>query len=102
MPLQMSCFNCGNSVKLVAEKIMHADTCPRGQADLHCCRNCRLFDPAAHNECREPIAEWQRTKNKRNYCNYFEPKETVDLTRKPADKMSGNKARKKWGQLFRK
>jgi len=78
---------------------MKNDTCPQCGNDLHCCRNCRFFDPSVHNECRETQAEWVRAKDQRNYCDYFEVTTRVDLTGKSG--ASVDDARKKWDSLFK-
>jgi len=36
------------------------------------CRNCRFYDTQAHNQCREPQAEWVKDKERANFCDYFE------------------------------
>lgn len=96
-----SCFHCGRSIQvLVGQKVLKRETCPECDADLHCCNNCRFFDPSVHNECRETQAEWVRSKDKSNYCDYFEASARKDLTRKsnvPADDV-----RKNWDSLFKK
>ena len=43
----------------------------RCKADLHCCLNCAFYDPASHNQCREPQAERQVDKQVGNFCDYF-------------------------------
>lgn len=68
----MNCVNCGHTIQVVG-RVGKRDTCPRCDADLHTCLNCRFYDPAAHNQCRETQAEWERFKDKNNYCDYFEP-----------------------------
>ena len=96
-----SCFQCGHSIQLItAQKVLKNETCPQCNTDLHCCRNCRLFDPSVHNECRETQAEWVRYKDKANYCDYFEAATRVDLVRKSG--ASADDARKKWDSLFKK
>ncbi len=66
------CFNCGTEYSF-QDRVGRRDTCPKCDADLHCCRNCRLYAPSAHNQCNEPQAEWVRDKDRANYCDYFEP-----------------------------
>ncbi len=39
---------------------------------MHCCRNCRFYDPAYNNQCREPQAERQVDKERGNFCEYFD------------------------------
>jgi hypothetical protein len=96
-----TCFSCGQPVHVLAgAKVLKNDTCPKCEADLHCCRNCRFFDPSVHNECRETQAEWVRTKDRRNYCDYFEAATHVTLVKKSG--ASAADARKKWDSLFKK
>jgi len=96
-----ACFHCGHRIPLLsAQKVLKKDTCPECNSDLHCCRNCRFFDPSVHNECRETQAEWVRIKDRANYCDYFEASTRVDLTGKAG--ASADDARKKWDSLFKK
>lgn len=96
-----ACYNCGHRIPLLsAQKVLKNDKCPGCDADLHCCKNCRFFDPSVHNECRETQAEWVRSKDSRNYCDYFEASTRVDLTGKSG--ASTDDARKKWDSLFKK
>ena len=64
------CHHCGGAVSLV-ERIGRRDTCLHCGSDLHCCRNCRFHDLAAHNQCREPQAERQVDKERGNFCEFF-------------------------------
>ena len=96
-----ACYNCGHRIPLLsAQKVLKNDKCPGCDADLHCCKNCRFFDPSVHNQCRETQAEWVRSKDSRNYCDYFEASTRVDLTGKSG--ASPDDARKKWDSLFKK
>lgn len=97
----MTCWNCGHQIQLLtAEKIGRRDTCPQCDADLHVCRNCRHFDPTVHNECRETQAEWVRSKDRNNYCDYFSPVTVVGgATRAKSD--PADSARKKFDDLFK-
>lgn len=97
----MNCFRCGETYKLIGEKVTPSAACERCKAPIHVCKNCRLFDPSVKKECREPRAEHQRYKDRANTCEYFEPRESVDLTRKSAT-ASADDARKKFDQLFKK
>ena len=47
------------------------DECPFCRVDLHCCLNCRFYDPTAPKQCSEPAAELVRDKDRANYCDYF-------------------------------
>lgn len=95
----MQCFNCGHALELpTGQKIQFRDTCPQCEADLRVCRNCRHFDPKAHNECREVMAEWVRFKDRANYCDYFSPSETAAA---PAAKPAAGGARAAFDRLFK-
>ena len=65
------CFQCGEDVDTEG-KVMRKDLCPSCHSSLHCCRNCRFHDRSAHNECREPAAEWVANKESANFCEFFE------------------------------
>ena len=65
-----ACHACKKELALGRE-IGRKDECPNCQADLHCCLNCRFFDRSAPKQCREPIAELVREKDKANYCDLF-------------------------------
>jgi len=52
--------------------VSRKDACPVCHADLHACHACALHDPNAHNQCREPRAEWQPRRDKANFCDFFQ------------------------------
>ena len=93
----MHCYNCQAEINLSGQP-SRAATCPKCAAYLHCCRNCRFYDPNAHNQCREPQAEWVQDKEMANFCDFFE------ASSKMADKETARKeeARKKLDELFKK
>ncbi len=97
------CYKCGKPVPLGSgEKIRLRDTCPKCDADLHCCQNCDFFDPHVHNQCRETQAEWVRYKEEANHCDYFRP--LMSEKRAGAQgkaSSSGDSARKKFDDLFK-
>jgi len=49
--------------------------CPHCGGDLHICLNCRFYSEKSHNKCLEPRAEFQRTRDKANFCDWFEFKD---------------------------
>lgn len=65
-----ACFQCGEEVA-ADRKILREDECAHCHTDLHCCRNCRFYDPAVSNQCREPQADWVTDKEKANFCEFF-------------------------------
>lgn len=92
--LVCGCFSCG---KEVPDQVGRGEDCPSCGADLHCCRNCRFYDPAVYNECREPQAERVLEKERSNFCDWFSPGEGAAAVR---DKTLD--ARKKLEELFKK
>lgn len=64
------CVKCGAPYPL-SGRLGRKEVCPRCDADLHTCHNCRLYSPHAHNECAETQADWVREKDRANYCDYF-------------------------------
>jgi hypothetical protein len=64
------CYRCRNEIEMIA-KLQRTDTCPHCGADLHCCKNCEYWDPSAHNQCKEHIAEYIPDREKTNFCTFF-------------------------------
>jgi len=69
--LQTRCFNCGAHLELPPD-FGRREECPKCGADVHCCKNCRFYDPQAYNECSEPQAEVVREKERANFCDFFQ------------------------------
>lgn len=98
----MTCWKCGRTIQLLtAQKVYTRDECECG-ADLHVCRNCQHWDPGAHHECREVMAEWVRSKDQANHCDYFSPVTVVNATGPRAQgKTPAGDARARFDQLFK-
>ena len=65
-----ACYKCGE--ELVFEvKIARRDTCPNCAAYLHCCFNCKFWDPNVHNQCTENQGEFIRDRSEGNFCLYY-------------------------------
>jgi hypothetical protein len=45
--------------------------CSKCGGDLHICLNCKFYSGSAHNKCIETKAEFQRSREKANFCDYF-------------------------------
>ena len=69
-----SCALCGAAVE-IGRELSRKEECPRCRGDLHICLNCRFYSESAHNKCTEPRAEFQRVRDKANFCDYFKYKE---------------------------
>lgn len=72
------------------------ETCSKCGADLHCCLNCKLYDPSASHECRSRTTDRVKDKDKRNFCDEFE-----FSGGKPAPGKSGDDMDQKWNDLFK-
>jgi hypothetical protein len=95
----MICHRCSTDIQL-SHVPGRLDTCSRCSAYLHCCLNCRFYDPSYSNACREPQADYVSDKAAGNYCEFFQPGPNVATGRRgttpPKD------ARKAFDDLFKK
>ncbi|MBI4042992.1 MAG: hypothetical protein HY391_05915 [Deltaproteobacteria bacterium] len=66
------CHGCSGPQPFV-ERVGFRDNCSTCATDLHCCFNCHFYDARAHNQCREPQADYVKDKERANYCEYFRP-----------------------------
>ena len=94
----MNCYFC--RIVINEAKIYFRDECPSCGRDLHGCRNCFFYDPGAYQQCREPVTEPVRDKEKANYCDYFRPAQGVSGAATGADPAA--EAKKKLEDLFKK
>jgi hypothetical protein len=85
-----TCHECGATI---TEAVGFRDTCPQCQAYLHCCRNCRLYSPSAHNHCLSSTTDFVRDVAAANFCEEF------DFTAR-ARKDEGTAAKDRFDQLF--
>jgi hypothetical protein len=73
----LSCYRCGASLSALSLPIVRKDLCPDCGVELHVCRMCIHFDPAAPAQCREDDAEDVKEKELANFCEWFEPSGTA-------------------------
>ena len=66
--------------------------------DLHICLNCKFYSETSHNKCIEPKAEFQRVRDRANFCDFFAFRASA------SSKSSGDKEDviKKLEDLFKK
>jgi hypothetical protein len=66
------CHKCGK--QWISDKRQPAfkEYCDACAAYLHCCLNCRFYDPHAHNKCYIPTTEWVADRAGTNFCDEFE------------------------------
>ena len=96
------CWTCNNEqifdVK-VGVKVGRRDSCPHCGADLHVCKNCSLYDPNVHNQCREQEAPFVRSRDEANFCTHFDFRSSDGA---PAEDKSVASAKLKLDALFKK
>jgi hypothetical protein len=90
----MICAACGADLGR-RERVGRRDACPRCEAELRTCRQCRFYEPTAADGCREPHAERVAEKSRANFCDYFavgepaapEPTRSAPDTRAALDRL---------------
>lgn len=68
------CFNCTTALPAGME---FSGTCPKCNADLHCCKQCSNFEPSTRFQCLKPIPARIPLKDKTNECQLFRARVTV-------------------------
>ena len=94
------CFKCRNELEFIVKvgvKVGRLDTCEHCASNLHCCRNCRFYDPNVHNECLETTADFIRDREASNFCSHFEMKNCSEA---PEEDTSVASAKSKLDALF--
>ncbi len=76
------------------------ETCPKCDADLHTCLNCRHHDPACHNECKSSTAERVKDKDRHNSCDEFQFADKTPGKGGAPGGASKDDMEAKWKQLF--
>lgn len=65
------CWHCRHTLDEYA--FARTAECPACGRQTHVCRNCRFYQPGLHNDCREPVADAVKDKDRANFCDYFSP-----------------------------
>ncbi len=68
------CNFCKQEVEVYDGRVGRQDTCPNCNSFLHICKNCRFWDPNAHNECLETTTAFIRDREAPNFCASFQMK----------------------------
>jgi len=92
-----TCHVCKN--ELVQGRIGRRDVCPRCRADLSCCLNCSFHDRTASRQCREPMAELVKDKERANFCDYFA---FAEMSKAEGTADDADRAKKALDELFKK
>lgn len=68
------CYNCSTTLP---QDIDFRGTCPKCNAELHCCKQCAYFEPSTRFQCLKPVPARIPMKDKANDCALFSPRVTV-------------------------
>ncbi len=96
------CAMCGATLPPSFSEIERSSECPQCGADLHTCKGCVFFDPAGRFECTQPIPERVTPKDKRNECEFFEARTTVEKSTTSAGPPAALDPREAFERLFKK
>ena len=94
---ELHCWRCGASLAELTPPIERRDECPACRAQLYVCQFCEFFDPKVAKQCREPVADEVKEKERANFCGYFIPNPHAYV---PADTAPANKAKAELDALF--
>ncbi len=91
------CHRCGQP--WVSEKKTPGvkEYCEKCSAYLHCCLNCRFYEPKLHNQCAIPTTDWVGDKAGANFCDEFVFR---DAQSDAQDQGEASSAREKLDALF--
>ncbi|HXX58722.1 MAG TPA: hypothetical protein VEI96_12030 [Thermodesulfovibrionales bacterium] len=93
-----TCAFCKKEIE-VDKYFSRKSVCIHCRGDLHICLNCRFYSETAHNKCVEPKAEFQRLRDKANFCDWFVFKEA---SARGGSEGKSEDIRKRFDDLFKK
>jgi hypothetical protein len=93
----MFCYKCSHEIRLSGSP-GRLDECPRCEAELHCCLNCRFYSPGKPNDCAEPEVELVVDKDRANFCEFFQANPAPPKQRRQPP--TGDEARNLFNKLF--
>lgn len=94
---ELLCWRCGAALAELSPPIERRDDCPACRAQLYVCKFCEFYDPKLAKQCREPVADEVKEKERANFCGYFKPNPNAYV---PADTSAANKAKADLDALF--
>jgi hypothetical protein len=72
--MSLVCWKCGASLADLSLPLRRLDECKQCAAELHVCKLCEFYSLTVAKQCREPIAEEVKDKERANFCDYFKPR----------------------------
>ena len=79
-----TCYFCGTQLDEKME-VHRSSTCVSCGKDLKICYNCRFYNKGVHNDCLETSAEPVRNKDRSNFCDYFQFRDSASADNSSAD-----------------
>ena len=99
--MALRCSNCGEEWKGEARPGFHA-TCPKCDAHVYVCINCRYYDPNTSRGCQLLNTEPVRDKHRPCFCEEFKFVDRPAAWSPEEEKKARESAREKFGRLFKK
>lgn len=93
-----TCHGCG-AVWEEQHEPGHNEMCLRCGGDLHCCLNCRMYDPMKAHQCSSATADPPSDKVSTNSCEEFQMADRRSAGTPPTDRKKA--IEEKWKSLFR-
>ena len=93
------CFNCTTAL---SPDVDFGGTCPKCNAELHCCKQCTHFDTSSRFDCTEPITQRIFPKDKTNQCTFYEMRVMVEKETSTPAAAKPMDARQAFENLFKK
>lgn len=94
------CYQCGTEWT-GSSKPARSDICKKCGAVIRCCRNCAHYSPSLHNQCEIPEAEYVGDKERANFCEWFEFRESDSTKASGEPQTRQEQAKKRWEELFK-
>ncbi len=93
-----TCHQCGAPWEERREP-GRTETCLRCGADLHCCLNCRMYDPMKARQCSSMTADPPSDKSAANCCEEFQMTDRAGPAPTALDRKKA--LEEKWKSLFK-
>jgi len=74
MEADLVCWRCGISIIDLPMPLARIAECRSCHAELHVCKLCEFYDTHVADQCREPVADYVKEKQRANFCDYFRPR----------------------------
>jgi hypothetical protein len=97
----VQCYHCGEEWTGEARPSYHA-TCPKCNAYVYVCLNCRFCDPRMASGCALTTTEPVRRKDHPNFCDDFKLADRPAAWSPQTPDPKAASARDKFGRLFKK